>query len=57
MIPSQPSPLTNVLRGRLAERILTILLERGRYRVTRLDIEELFDALAYHNGSNQENHT
>ena len=35
--------LANVLQGRLAERILTILLERGGYRVTRLGIEELFD--------------
>lgn len=35
--------LSAVLKGRLAERILTTLLERGGYRVTRLGIEELFD--------------
>jgi len=43
MSSSRPLPLVNVMRGRLAERILTILLERGGYRVTRLGIEELFD--------------
>ncbi len=37
--------LSNVLRGHLAERILTILLERAGYRVTRLGIEELFDEI------------
>jgi hypothetical protein len=42
MIPSNPFALANVLRGHLAERILTMLLERSGYRVTRLDIEELF---------------
>jgi hypothetical protein len=45
----QPPSLTfaNVLHGRLAERILTSLLERGGYRVTRLGIEELFDEVKY----------
>jgi hypothetical protein len=48
MIQSPHFPLTNVLRGRLAERILTVvLLERGGYRVTRLGIEELFDEVKY----------
>jgi hypothetical protein len=47
MIPSRSLALVNVLRGRLAERILTILLERGGYRVTRLDIEELFDEVKH----------
>src|ERR1700733_14038557 len=47
MIPSRPFSLANILRGRLAERILTILLERGGYRVTRLGIEELFDEVKY----------
>jgi hypothetical protein len=45
--PSRPFTLANFLRGRLAERILTILLERGGYRVTRLGIEELFDEIKY----------
>lgn len=35
----------NVLRGRMAERILVTLLERGGYRVTRLGIEEIFDEI------------
>ena len=39
--------MANMLRGRLAERILTILLERGGYRVTRMGIEELFDEVKY----------
>lgn len=41
----RPHPLTfgNVLRGSLALRILTVLLERAGYRVTRLGVEELFD--------------
>ena len=43
MAGSQRFQFANVLRGRLAERILTILLERGSYRVTKLGIEELFD--------------
>lgn len=47
MVPSRPFPLMNLLRGRLAERILTVLLERGGYRVTRLGIEELFDEVKY----------
>jgi hypothetical protein len=38
---------SNVLRGRIAERILVTLLERGGYRVTRLGIEELFDEVKY----------
>ena len=45
---SSPSfSLANILRGRLAERIFTVLLERGGYRVTRLGIEELFDEVKY----------
>lgn len=43
MIGSSGFTLANILRGHLAERILTTLLERGGYRVTRLGIEELFD--------------
>ena len=31
----------------MAERILTVLLERGGYRVTRLGIEELFEEVKY----------
>ncbi len=42
MAPPRRFPLTNLLRGRMAERILTVLSERGGYRVTRLGIEELF---------------
>jgi len=49
MVSPRPFPLTNLLRGRLAERILTVLLERGGYRVTRLGIEELFDEVKYLN--------
>ena len=37
----------NILKGRLAERILVTLLERGGYRVTRLGVEELFDEVKY----------
>ena len=40
-------PLGSILRGRLAERIITVLLERGGYRYTRLGIEELFDEIKY----------
>lgn len=47
MTPREPFTLGNVLRGRLAERILTVLLERGGYRVTRLGIEEVFDEIKY----------
>jgi hypothetical protein len=47
MTPPRPFPLINLLRGRLAERILTILLERGGYRVTRFGIEELFAEVKY----------
>lgn len=36
-----------VLKGRLAERIVVTLLERGGFRVTRLGIEELFDEIKY----------
>lgn len=43
MTPSRPFSLANVLRGHLAERILTMLLERSGYRVTRIGIEEVFD--------------
>src|ERR1043166_4540366 len=35
----------NLLRSRVAERILVTLLERGGYRVTRLGIEEIFDEI------------
>jgi len=38
-------PFGSVLRGRVAERILVTLLERGGYRVTRLGIEEIFDEI------------
>lgn len=41
----QSMPFGNVLRGRVAERILVTLLERGGYRVTRLGIEEIFDEI------------
>ncbi len=37
----------SVLKGRLAERIVVSLLERGGFRVTRLGIEELFDEIKY----------
>jgi hypothetical protein len=37
----------SVLKGRLAERIIVTLLERGGFRVTRLGIEELFDEVKY----------
>jgi hypothetical protein len=47
MTPSRPSWLANLLRGRLAVQILTTLLERSGYRVTRLGIEELFDEVKY----------
>ena len=47
MVPSRPFSLSNLLRGGLAERILTIFLERNGYRVTRLGIEELFDEVKY----------
>ena len=47
MATSIPFSIANLLRGRLAERILTIFLERGGYRVTRLGIEELFDEVKY----------
>ena len=40
-------PFGRVLRGRVAERILTTLLERGGFRVTRFGIEELFDEVKY----------
>jgi hypothetical protein len=40
-------PFSHVLRGRVAERILVTLLERGGFRVTRLGIEELFDEVKY----------
>lgn len=42
-------PFASVLRGRVAERILVSLLERGGFRVTRLGIEELFDEIKYLN--------
>jgi hypothetical protein len=47
MSASRPLSIANLLRGHLAERILSILLERGGYRVTRLGIEELFDEVKY----------
>jgi hypothetical protein len=47
MMPSAPFSLQNLLRGRLAEQILTVLLERAGYRVTRLGIEVLFDEVKY----------
>ena len=37
----------SMLRGRLAERIIITLLERGGYRVTRLGVEEVFDEIKY----------
>jgi hypothetical protein len=42
MTPSNSFSLANLLRGDLAVRILTLLLEHSGYRVTRLGIEELF---------------
>src|SRR5579872_2875103 len=47
MTPSTTFSLQNLLRGRLAEQILTVLLERAGYRVTRLGIEVLFDEVKY----------
>lgn len=47
MMPSTSFFLQNLLRGRLAEQILTVLLERAGYRVTRLGIEVLFDEVKY----------
>jgi hypothetical protein len=47
MTPGRTFPFTNLLRGRMAERILTILLERAAYRVKRFGIEELFDEVKY----------
>jgi hypothetical protein len=47
MNSSMPFSLPNLLRGRLAEQILTVLLERAGYRVTRLGIEVLFDEVKY----------
>jgi hypothetical protein len=49
MIPSQTFTLRNVLRGRLAERIVSIWLERNGYRVTCLGIEEVVDEVKYLN--------
>lgn len=46
MMPSTFS-LANLLRGHLAERILTVLLDHAGYRVTRLGIEELFDEVKH----------
>lgn len=37
----------SILKGRIAERIIVTLLERGGFRVTRLGIEELFDEIKY----------
>lgn len=37
----------SMLKGRIAERIVVTLLERGGFRVTRLGIEELFDEIKY----------
>ena len=37
----------DLLKGRVAERVITSLFERGGYRVTRLGIEELFDEIKY----------
>ena len=42
MIPTDTFNLSNMLRGRLAQQILTCWLERAGYRVTRLGIEEVF---------------
>lgn len=42
---SLPFTLRNVLTGNLAQRIVTVLLERAGYRVTRLGVEELFDGV------------
>ena len=47
MTASAPFSLPNLLRGRLAEQILTVLLERAGYRVTRLGVEVLFDEIKY----------
>lgn len=37
----------SLLKGRLGERIIVSLLERGGFRVTRLGIEEIFDEIHY----------
>jgi hypothetical protein len=47
MTPSKSLSLANLLRGELAERILTLCLERSGYRVKRLGIEELFGEVKY----------
>jgi hypothetical protein len=38
---------TNVVKGHVTQTLLTTLLERGGYRVTRLGIEELFGEIKY----------
>jgi hypothetical protein len=45
--PSGPFSIANLLSGHLAERIVTIFLEHGGYRVTRFGIEDLFDEVKY----------
>ena len=47
MTASAAFPLPNVLRGRLAEQIVTVLFERSGYRVTRLGIEAWFDEIKH----------
>jgi hypothetical protein len=47
MAQSTSLSLSNLLRGRLAEQVFTVLLERAGYRVTRLGIEVLFDEVKY----------
>ena len=37
----------SILKGRVAESVLTALLERSGYRVTRLGVEVLFDEVKY----------
>ena len=42
-----PLQLTNVVKAQVSQAILSALLERGGYRVTRLGIEELFAEIKY----------
>lgn len=45
--PASGMSFASILKGRIAERIVVTLLERGGFRVTRLGIEELFDEIKY----------
>jgi len=37
----------NLVKGQISQSLLTLLLERASYRVTRLGIEELFGEIKY----------